>query len=50
MHTIEFIQESNNLYEFIIHGSEGVVDTLSIYAPNYATALHRANLYAKGIL
>lgn len=44
---IELISESNNLYEFTIHGSEGIIDTISIYAPNYQTALSRVNNYSK---
>ena len=44
---IELISESNNLYEFAIHGSKGTIYTISIYAPNYQTALSRANNYSK---
>ena len=45
---IEFISESNNTYEFSIE-SDDYFDTIFIYAPNYETALSRANAYIKSL-
>ena len=45
---IELISESNNSYEFAIHGYNGkTIYTISIYAPNYKTALSRVNNYSR---
>jgi len=45
---IELISESNNLYNFAINDNNGkTIDTISIYAPNYQTALSRAKNYSK---
>ena len=41
---IEFISESNNTYIFRIKPQN---ETISIYAPNYDTALSRAKTYIK---
>ena len=41
---IEFISEKNNTYIFRIKPQN---ETISIYAPNYDTALKRANNYIK---
>ena len=43
---ITLISESNNTYEFSIE-SDDYFDTIFIYAPNYETALSRANKYIK---
>ena len=43
---IEFISESNNIYEFSIQ-LNAHTETISIYAPNYQTALSRVNNYSK---
>ena len=43
---IEFISESNNIYEFSIQ-LNAHTETISIYAPNYETALSRAETYIK---
>ena len=43
---IEFISESNNIYEFSIQ-LNAHTETISIYAPNYDTALSRAETYIK---
>ena len=43
---IEFISEKNNTYEFSIKFN---TETISIYAPNYDTALKRANAYVKSL-
>ena len=45
---IEFISESNNTYEFSIQ-FDTHAETISIYAPNYDTALKRANAYVKSL-
>ena len=45
---IEFISESNNTYEFSIQFNAHT-DTILVYAPNYNTALKRANAYAKSL-
>ena len=45
---IEFISESNNIYEFSIQ-FDTYTEMISIYAPNYDTALKRANDYAKSL-
>ena len=45
---IEFISESNNIYEFSIQ-LNAHTETISIYAPNYDTALKRANAYVKSL-
>ena len=45
---IELISESNNLYNFAINENNAkTIYTISIYAPNYKTALKRANNYLK---
>ena len=45
---IELISESNNLYNFAINDNNGkTIDTISIYAPNYQTALSRVNNQSK---
>ena len=44
--TIEFISENNNTYEFLIK-FDTHQDKLLVYAPNYQTALSRANNYIK---
>ena len=45
---IELISESNNLYNFALKNNNGkTIETISIYAPNYETALERANNYSK---
>lgn len=41
---IEFISESNNTYEFRIKPQN---ETITVYAPNYQTALSRVNNYSK---
>ena len=41
---IEFISEKNNTYIFRIKPQN---ETISIYAPNYQTALSRVNNYSK---
>ena len=43
---IEFISESNNTYIFRIKPQN---ETISIYAPNYDTALSRAKTYIKSL-
>ena len=43
---IEFISESNNIYEFSIQ-FDTYTEMISIYAPNYDTALSRAETYIK---
>ncbi len=43
---IEFISEKNNTYEFSIK-FDTHAETISIYAPNYNTALNRAKQYIK---
>ena len=43
---IEFISEKNNTYEFNIQLNSHT-ETISIYAPNYETALKRAKVYLK---
>ena len=45
---IEFISEKNNTYEFSIK-FDTHAETISIYAPNYNTALKRANVYVKSL-
>ena len=45
---IEFISESNNIYEFSIQ-LNAHTETISIYAPNYDTALSRAETYIKSL-
>ena len=45
---IEFISEKNNTYEFSIQFNTHI-DNLSIYAPNYDTALKRVNAYIKSL-
>ena len=45
---IELISESNNLYNFAINDNNGkTIYTISIYAPNYQTALLRVKNYSK---
>ena len=45
---IELISESNNLYNFAINDNNGkTIYNISIYAPNYQTALSRVNNYSK---
>ena len=43
---LELISESNNTYEFSIQ-LNAHTETISIYAPNYQTALLRASNYSK---
>ena len=43
---IEFISEKNNTYEFSIQ-FDTYTETITIYAPNYDTALSRAETYIK---
>ena len=43
---IEFISEKNNTYEFSIQFNT-YTEIISIYAPNYDTALSRAETYIK---
>ena len=43
---IEFISEKNNTYEFSIQFN---TEKISIYAPNYDTALKRVNAYIKSL-
>ena len=43
---IEFISEKNNTYIFRIKPQN---ETISIYAPNYDTALSRAKSYIKSL-
>lgn len=43
---IELISEKNNTYEFNIQLNSHT-ETISIYAPNYETALKRAKVYLK---
>lgn len=43
---IEFISEKNNTYIFRIKPQN---ETISIYAPNYDTALSRAKIYIKSL-
>ena len=45
---IEFISEKNNTYEFSIQFNTHT-DKLLVYAPNYDTALKRANAYVKSL-
>ena len=45
---IEFISEKNNTYEFSIQFNMHT-ETISIYAPNYDTALKRVNAYIKSL-
>ena len=45
---ITLISEYNNTYEFSIQ-SDNYFDTVFIYAPNYDTALSRANAYIKSL-
>lgn len=45
---IELISESNNTYEFSIQFNTHA-ETILIYAPNYDTALKRANAYVKSL-
>ena len=45
---IEFISEKNNTYEFSIQFNTNE-ETISIYAPNYDTALKRVNAYVKSL-
>ena len=45
---IEFISEKNNTYEFSIQFNTHI-DNLLVYAPNYDTALKRANDYIKSL-
>lgn len=42
----ELISEKNNTYEFSIK-FDTHTETISIYAPNYQTALSRVNNYSK---
>lgn len=45
---IELISESNNLYNFALNDNNGkTIYTISVYAPNYQTALSRVNNYSK---
>ena len=45
---IEFISEKNNTYKFRIQ-LDTYTETISIYAPNYDTALSRAETYIKSL-
>ena len=45
---LNLISESNNTYEFSIQFNTHT-DKLLVYAPNYDTALKRANAYAKSL-
>ena len=45
---VELISEKNNTYEFSIKFNTNA-ETISIYAPNYDTALKRANAYIKSL-
>ena len=45
---IEFVSEKNNTYEFSIKFNTHI-ETIFIYAPNYNTALKRANAYIKSL-
>ena len=45
---VELISEKNNTYEFSIQ-FDTHTETISIYAPNYDTALKRANAYVKSL-
>ena len=45
---IELISESNNTYEFSIQSND-YFDTVFVYAPNYDTALARAEAYIKSL-
>ena len=45
---IEFISEKNNTYIFRIK-LDTYTETISIYAPNYDTALSRAETYIKSL-
>ena len=43
---IEFISEKNNTYEFSIQ-FDTYTEIITVYAPNYDTALSRAETYIK---
>lgn len=45
---LNLISEKNNTYEFLIQ-FDTHTETISIYAPNYDTALKRANAYIKSL-
>ncbi len=45
---VEFISEKNNTYEFSIQFNAHT-DNILVYAPNYDTALKRANAYVKSL-
>ena len=45
---VELISEKNNTYEFSIQ-FDTHTETISIYAPNYETALKRAKIYIKSL-
>ena len=45
---IELISDKNNTYEFSIQFNAHT-DTILVYAPNYDTALKRANAYVKSL-
>ena len=45
---VEFISEKNNTYEFSIKFNTHI-DNILVYAPNYDTALKRANAYVKSL-
>ncbi len=45
---VEFISEKNNTYEFSIKFNTDI-DNILVYAPNYDTALKRANAYIKSL-
>ena len=45
---IEFISEKNNTYEFSIQ-FDTYTEKITVYAPNYDTALSRAETYIKSL-
>ena len=45
---IEFISDKNNTYEFSIEFNTNT-EIISIYSPNYDTALKRVNAYIKSL-
>ena len=45
---LDLISQSNNTCEFSIQ-SDDYFDTVLVYAPNYDTALKRANAYVKSL-
>ena len=45
---IKLISEKNNTYEFLIKFNAHT-DNILVYAPNYETALLRANAYIKSL-